>query len=122
MRDILKPIFEMITGEYILFNDILWNYIVMGIIGIIAFKVAWNIGGKLYTSGIITGKNTGSIIHWIIRLIVFIGVFYIGSAIIWLTKFIYTYKFIILILLGAIAFISVLIKETRKNTEINKQG
>ena len=108
MRQILKPIFEMITGEYILFDNILYNYIAMGIIGLIAFKIAWNFVHKLYDWGIITGSNTGSFAHWSIRTIVFIIVFYIFNLIIWITKFVIKYKNIILILLG-IAIVSIII-------------
>lgn len=105
----------MITGEYILFDDILYNYIAMGIIGLIAFKIAWNLVHKLYGCGIITGSNTGSFIHWIIRTIVFILVFYIFNLIIWITKFVIKYKNIILILLGIVIISVFILKNIKKN-------
>ena len=114
MKIILKPIFEMITGEYVLFDDILYNYIAMGIIGLIAFKIAWDFVHQLYEWRIISGRNSGSFIHWSIRTIVFIVVFYIFSAIIWLTKFVYTYRTIILLILGII-ILSITIFKILKN-------
>lgn len=102
MKNILKPIFEMITGEYILFDNILYNYIAMGVIGLIALKTAWNVVGNLYDLGIIEGRKSGSIIHWGIRFFVFMTVFYFCNLIIWLSKFIYSYRiiaFIVFVLL-----------------------
>lgn len=99
MKNILKPIFEMITGEYILFDNILYNYIAMGVIGLIALKAAWNIVGNLYDLGIIEGKTSGSIIHWGIRFFVFITIFYFCNLTIWLSKFIYRYRIIAFIVL-----------------------
>ena len=96
MKQILKPIFEIVTGEYILFDNIIYNYIAMAIIGLIAYRIAWKCVRKLYNNYIISGKGIGSITHWTIRLIVFSLIFYVCSFSIWITKFIYTYKTIIL--------------------------
>ena len=96
----------MITGEYVLFDNVIYNYITLSIVGIIALKVAWDFVGKLYDYGIIMGKLSGSIIHWTIRLITFIVLFYILSGIIWLTKFIYLHKTVsIIILVSSVIFI-----------------
>ena len=114
MKGILKPIFEMITGEYTLFDNVLYNYIAMFIIGLIAFKIAWNFVSNLYDWGIISGSNSGSLIHWSVRIIVFVVVFYIFSLTIWLTKFIYTYRFIIAILI-VIAVVTIIIFKIVKN-------
>ena len=37
MKVILKPIFEMITGEYVMFDNIIYNYAIMAVIGLFAF-------------------------------------------------------------------------------------
>ena len=110
MKSLLKPIFEIITGEYTLFNNVLYNYIAMTIVGIIAFKIAWDFVHRLYDWGIISGSNSGSFIHWSVRTIAFIVVFYIFSLIIWLTKFIYTYRFVILIVLGIVTLFIIIFK------------
>ena len=92
MKQILKPVFEMITGEYVLFDNVIYNYIILSIIGVIALKMAWNFVGKLFDYGIIIGKSSGSIIHWSIRLMIVTVLFYILSGIIWLTKLVYLHK------------------------------
>lgn len=121
MKQILKPVFEMITGEYVLFDNIIYNYITLGIVGIIALKVAWDFVGKLYDSGIIMGKSSGSIIHWIIRLITFIVLFYILSGIIWLTKIIYSHKTVSAIILASNVIFMILYKFIQKVYRNNKR-
>lgn len=121
MKQILKPVFEMITGEYVLFDNIIYNYIILGIVGIIALKVAWDFVGKLYDSGIIMGKSSGSIIHWTIRLITFIVLFYILSGIIWLTKIIYLHKTVSAIILASSVIFMILYKFIQKVYRNNKR-
>ena len=68
----------------------------MAIIGLFAYRIAWKCVEKLYNYNIISGKNIGSLIHWTIRLMAFSLTFYTFVFLIWLTKFIYTYRIIIL--------------------------
>jgi len=88
MKVLLKPLFEIITGNFILFGNMIYNYIVMSIVGLIAYAAAWRFVGLLYHTDIIEGHAVGSIIHWIIRLIVFIVVFFIFDLILWIIKFV----------------------------------
>lgn len=111
----------MITGEYVLFDNVIYNYIILSIIGVIALKVAWNFVGKLYDYGIIIGKSSGSIIHWTIRLMIFTVLFYILSGIIWLTKFVYLYKTESIIILSSSAIILILYKFIQKVYTNNKR-
>lgn len=114
MKEILKPIFEMITGEYVLLDNVIYNYIALSIVGIIALKVAWDSVGKLYEYGIIMTKSSGSIIHWTIRLIVFVTIFYILNFVIWITKFIYTYKIIFIIAIVILIIFIIIFKIVKK--------
>ena len=120
MKSILKPIFEIITGEYILFENIFQNYIAMSIIGTIAYLIAKKVVGLLYREHIIEGKTIGSFIHWTVRLIVFLGVFYGLVGIIWLTKFISTYKNIILFSMIIIVISTIVYKIIKKYNLIIK--
>lgn len=121
MKQILKPVFEIITEEYILFDNVIYNYIILSIIGVIALKVAWNFVGKLYDYGIIIGKSSGSIIHWIIRLMIFTVLFYILGGIIWLTKLVYLYKTESIIILASSVIILILYKLIQKVYTNNKR-
>ncbi len=121
MKQILKPVFEIITEEYVLFDNVIYNYIILSIIGVIALKVAWKFVGKLYDYGIIIGKSSGSIIHWIIRLMIFTVLFYILGGIIWLTKLVYLYKTESIIILASSVIILILYKLIQKVYTNNKR-
>lgn len=121
MKQILKPVFEMITGEYVLFDNVIYNYITLSLVGIIALKVAWDFVGKLYDYGIIIGKSSGSIIHWTIRLITFIVLFYILSGMIWLTKFILLNETASIIILISSVILIILYKFIQKVYRNNKK-
>lgn len=110
MKFILKPIFEMITGEYVIFDNIIYNYIIMTVIGLFAFGIAWRCVKKLYDNNIISGKNSGSLIHWTIRLVVFVALFYIFNLLIWLTKFIYIHRQIICTIICSIVILAIIIR------------
>ena len=88
VKEILKPIFEWLTGNYNLFDNVLYNYAVMVSIGFLAFVVAWRIVGFLYAYDLIRGRTVGSIIHWSVRFIAFVIIFTVVSVIIWFIKLI----------------------------------
>lgn len=79
----LKFIFDLITSQFSLFEDPLYNYVAMAIIGSIALKVAFTAVGDLGFKG-----TLGSITHWIIRFIVFVIVWFIFLVVINVIKFI----------------------------------
>lgn len=112
MKTVLKPIFELITGEYTLFDNILYNYVAMAVIGLIAFAIAWSVVGRLYADGMIDGRGIGSLIHWVIRLVVFIVVFYVFSLVLWIGRVMLTLPWwaAILIVLAVIAVIVLIMR------------
>lgn len=120
MKNILKPIFEIITGKYILFQNIWQNYITMSIIGTIAYLVAKKVVGWLYREDFIEGKTIGSLIHWTVRLIIFLVIFYGCIGAIWLTKFISRYKNIILFSIIIIFCFIIGYKNTKKYKLLKK--
>ena len=72
----MKFLFEYLTNSFSLLNNPLNNYIVMAVIGIIAYRIAYTLVGDLYCLDLIDGRGTGHVLHWIIRLIVFVVIFY----------------------------------------------
>lgn len=78
-----KFIFDLITSPYSLFDDPIYNYVAMAIVGSIAFIIAWNIVGKSGIRG-----ELGSILHWTIRIIAFIVLWILFSILISIIIFI----------------------------------
>ncbi len=89
-----KFIFDLIKSPYSLFDDPIYNYIAMAIVGSIAFTIAWNLVGKSGIRG-----ELGSILHWIIRIIAFIVVWFLFSILISIIIFIVNNWLMILICL-----------------------
>jgi hypothetical protein len=117
MKNILKPIFEMITGELIFFDDIIYNYIAMGIIGLIAFGLAWRFVGWLKNQDIIQGRRIMSAIHWTARLICFVVLYIIFSWVIVIVRFILNiplYVWLIILEAGVLLLLIIAITKIRK--------
>ena len=84
MRVILKPLFEVLTGEVMVHDNILYNYVILLLVGEFAFRIAFRIVGELYRSGDISGSMLGSLLHWTFRLGAYVCVAYLLKATIWL--------------------------------------
>ena len=83
---ILKPLFEILTGDIVIFDNIIYNYIALLGVGEIAYRIAYQLVGCLYDEGIIDGKSIGSIIHWGLRVIAYLGTAYLIKIIICIYK------------------------------------
>lgn len=102
-----KFIFDLITEPLGL--PIEWNYewIILLVIGEIAYHVAYDKVGALYHSGSISGRAAGSFVHWIIRTVVFVAVWAVTYGVIWIGKFVMTHK--IQVAIGICSIVAVVI-------------
>lgn len=76
----MKYLFEYITDSFSLLENPLDDYLVMSIIGIVACAIAYGLVGRLYNYDIIDGRGAGHVFHWIIRLFVFVIIFYLVAT------------------------------------------
>ena len=88
MSIVLKPLFDILTGDVAVMNNVLYNYLIMLVVGEIAFRVAFSLVGDAYNLGLISGKSAGSILHWIIRLVIYVAIAYLLRGCIWLVRFV----------------------------------
>ena len=98
-----KFIFDLITSPYSLFENLLYNYIAMGIVGSIAFAIAWNLVREIGARG-----ELGSLLHWLIRFVVFIIIWFIFSVLISVVFFIRKHWLLMLICLLLLVFLFML--------------
>lgn len=82
----MKLLFNYLTNSFFILENPIYNYVIMGIIGVIAFKVAYSVVGDLYRIGIIEGCESGHVLHWLIRLVVFVIIFYIFATVVRIYK------------------------------------
>lgn len=121
MKEILKPIFEWLTGNYNLFDNPIYNYAAMAIVAFLAFQIAWSIVGSLYANDLIRGRTVGSIIHWSVRFIAFVIIITVISVIIWLVKFILLIPvWIWFALLGILVIVGIIYKHFLTKRLVNK--
>lgn len=87
-----KTIFDLIAASFSLFENPIYNYTAMTIIGLIAFKLAFGIVGKSELRG-----EAGSIVHLIIRFLAFVFIWFACSILIKLITFIMNNWLVIII-------------------------
>ena len=82
-----KFIFEILTDPLGLPIEWYWEYLILAVIGVVAYAVAYRCVGDMYSGGMIDGSTSGSFFHWLIRLIVALWAVTYGiiAAVKWLT-------------------------------------
>lgn len=123
MREVLSFLFDRITDPLGLPIAWYWEWIILAIIAFAAYAIAFRTVGDLYDGGMISGSTAGSILHWIIRLTVFVVIWAITYFVIWLAKLIFAHWLLIVSILGGIlviaAIVCLIVRYTRKGGENN---
>ncbi|WP_302344040.1 hypothetical protein [uncultured Ruminococcus sp.] len=73
MSAIFKFLFERATDPLGLPINALYEYIILAVIDAIAYGIAYSKVGDMYHGGLISGRTEGSFFHWLIRFILFVG-------------------------------------------------
>lgn len=92
----LKFLFGILTDPLGLPIDAIWEYLILAVIGAIAFVIAWNAS---------SGGDFGSLIHWVVRLIAFVVLWAIVYGIIALVQWVFANWILILCILGGVVVI-----------------
>ncbi len=88
MGAVFKPLFEFLTGDIVVCGNVVYNYLIMLIVGEIAYQLSFRCVHNAYHSGVINGKFAGSILHWTIRVIFYTVTAYLIRGVIWLSHLI----------------------------------
>ena len=81
-----KFIFEILTDPLGLPIEWYWEYLILAVIGVVAYAVAYRCVGDMYSGGMIDGSISGSFFHWLIRLILFVVLWAVTYGIIAVVK------------------------------------
>lgn len=111
---VFKFLFEFVTEQFTLFENIFCNYLAMAAVGVVAFSIAYRMIGTLYRLDIIDGRFMGSLLHWVIRLIVFVVLIMFVSLVILFVKLIIAIPTWVWLALLAISVISIIAYIARK--------
>ena len=109
MREIFSFIFAKITDPLTLPIEPLYEWIILGIIGIIAYVASFRIVGDMYDSGSISGSFLGILCHWIIRFLIFVPVWFVVYWVIVIVQWIIVHWVLALCILGGLIAVAVAI-------------
>ena len=105
-----------------------WEYIVLLVIGAVAYAVAYRCVGDMYSGGMIDGSTSGSFFHWLIRLILFVILWAVTYGIIAVVKWLTDNWVLVLSILGGVvatvgiaAVIAIIVRKRKKKvgTEVS---
>lgn len=100
MRPIFSFIFELMTDPLALPISPLWEYLILMLLGEIAFRIAWEAS---------PGGFGGSAIHWFVRTISFVLMWVVAYAIIAAAKFVRAHWVPIVCVIGGLAVAGIIL-------------
>ena len=102
MRELFSFIFDKLTDPLGLPIAVWKEWLILLILGELAYIIAFRVVGDMYDSGDIFTRIGGSFFHWIIRLIVFVAMWAITSGAICAYRFCVTHWTAIVCTLGGL--------------------
>lgn len=109
MTEILRFLFGSLTDPLGLPLDWWEEWIILLIIGEIAYHLAYGFVGELYNFDIIHTRIGGKIAHWTIRLVCYVVMWAVTRVTIWLLRLIVSNWITALCIVAGIAIIAILI-------------
>ena len=108
MSAIFKFLFERATDPLGLPINPIYEYVILAVIGLVAYGIAYSKVGDMYHGGLISGRTEGSFFHWLIRLILFVGLWLLAYGAIQGYFFLTANWQIILMIAGSVAGVAML--------------
>ncbi len=68
----LKVAYKFYINSFSILDNPVHDYIILALVGLVTFFISYRIVGRLYNENIIVSRKVGSILHWVIRFIVFL--------------------------------------------------
>ncbi len=107
-----KLLFEFFTEPLGLPIEWYWEYIILAVIGFIAYIIAFRCVGSMYREGFICSRGAGSFFHWLIRLIFFVIIWAVTYGVIAFIKWLCANWILVLSVLGGIVLLAAVITIT----------
>ena len=105
-----KFIFDLATEPLGLPIEWYFEWLILGVIGFIAYLFAYDKVGDMYHSNVISGRMSGSFFHWLIRAACFIGLWAVTYGVIWIGKFVMAHKIQVIIGICSIVAVAIVAK------------
>ncbi len=116
-----KLLFEFLTEPLGLPIEWYYEYVILAVVGFIAYIIAFRCVGSMYREGFISSRGAGSFFHWLIRLIFFVIIWAVTYGVIVFIKWLCANWILVLCFLGGIVLLASIITITifiikKKNT------
>lgn len=105
-----KFIFDLATEPLGLPIEWYQEWLILGVIGFVAYFIAYDKVGDLYHLHMISGRMSGSFLHWLIRAVCFLGLWAVTYGVIWIRKFVMDNKVLVGSITGTILLIIIPVK------------
>ncbi len=116
-----KIVFEFLIEPLGLPIPWYWEYIILAIIGLIAYTIAYEKVGNLYEVGLISGITAGKFFHWLFRFIVFASIWAFAYVFILFIKLIIVnWQTILLAIVGIVVLVALCIMSVFVWRKVNK--
>ena len=125
MKEILKPLFDWYIGNFNFSDNYIANAIVTGVIGLVAFVLAYRFVGRLYQDGFIESRIGGSIFHWTVRLIIFVILYYLAKFTAFVGNFILSipyWAWVSILILSVVCAVLYLLKRIYQKKKLSVVG
>ncbi len=107
----MKVLFDLITSPFGLPINIIQEYIILAIVGAVAFYLAYYLAGRF---GMDSGERR--FLHWLFRFIIFVALWAVVRIIIWLYRN-PLYAAIIFGTIGLLAVVIITIKMVKRRKQ-----
>lgn len=84
----IKQIFDILIDPLGLPINCILEYVILGVIGEIAYRKAYSYIRELYRRKIIHGKTEGKIAHWVFRFMIYVPLWAMARILIFVAKWI----------------------------------
>lgn len=103
MSIIFKFMFERLTDPLGLPINPIYEYVILAVIGLVAYGLAYRKVGDMYHGGLISGRTEGSFFHWVIRAFLFVMLWLVAYGAIQGYYFVTANWQIVLMIAGSVA-------------------
>lgn len=101
-----KFLFDLLTDPLGLPIEWYYEYLILAVIGAVAFGIAYRCVGDMYHMGAIDGRTSGSFFHWLIRFILLVALWAVTYGVIVTVRWLTANWVMVLCILGGIVVVA----------------
>ena len=107
MSAVFSFLFNRLTDPLGLPIEAWKEWLILLVIGAVAYRIAFSAVGDMYNSGDISTRTGGSFFHWLIRAVVFVVIWAATYGVIVAVKFVAAHWIVVVSVLGGLVLIGV---------------